>query len=71
MQKGCWRIKQSTALDYREPFWLVVRCLPNWQSEGDVQRYAVVITLLHFKEGVPLYTALRTRVQEIARARVR
>ncbi|HUX88798.1 MAG TPA: S8 family peptidase, partial [Chloroflexota bacterium] len=69
VQRGTWRINRNASLDYREPFWLVVRCLPNWQSRQESQRYAVVVTLEHVNEGVQLYAALQARVRAMVRAR--
>jgi len=70
VQRGVWQIKRNTALHYDEPFWLLVRCLRNWQPFPELQRYALVVTLEHLNPDVRLYAALEARVQAMVRARV-
>jgi len=62
LQSATFTMKRNP-LDYGEIYYLVVRCERQWHpSEYDLQRFAVVVELMHTAD-IPLYERVRERLE--------
>lgn len=72
LQRAIHPVRHNPKLEYGDTYYLAVQCYKGWAGdEFYPQRYALVVTLEHARQGVRLYDQIRLRTRNVQQVRQR